>query len=175
MGHVVLFQCGILTPVHDRVEVEVEDGLLSAGQTAADHGGVEGGEEPPLVVVGEAVGVVGQRGFLGQDRQPGEQGAAAVEEQVVDVGDPAGAGELEREQGQQPAHGGDGGRAGVAGLGHQAGQVEGDQVGHDQQQPGELGVEPVGERGEVDDPGRGQAGVAAGGGGVDAGAWFGSA
>ena len=27
-GHVVLFQCGIVAPVHDRVEVQVEDRLL---------------------------------------------------------------------------------------------------------------------------------------------------
>ena len=37
------------------------------GQPGADHLGVQGGQEPLLVVVGEPVGVVGERGFLRQD------------------------------------------------------------------------------------------------------------
>ncbi len=41
--------------------------------------------------------------FFRQRRHPGEQGGGRVIEQVIDVGDPPGAGELERQQGQQPA------------------------------------------------------------------------
>ena len=52
-GHVVLFQGGVGAPVHDGVEVQVEDGLVAGGQAGADHRGVQGGQEPPLVVVGQ--------------------------------------------------------------------------------------------------------------------------
>ena len=112
---VVLFQHRILAPVHDGVEVQVEDRLARGGQPGADHLGVQGGQEPLLVVVGEPVGVIGERGFLRQDGQPGEQGAGRVAEQVIDVGDPAGAGQLQREQGQQPRDGRDDGGARIAG------------------------------------------------------------
>ena len=127
------------------------------------------------MVVGEPVGVVGERGFLRQDGQPGEQGAGRVGEQVIDVGDPAGAGQLQREQRQQPRHGGDDGGAGVAGRCDQGGQVQGDQVGDGQQQTGQPGLGAGGERGEVDDRGAGQLGVPAGGGRAGAGLGRGAA
>jgi len=63
-GHVVLFQGGVGAPVHDGVEVQVEDCLVGGGEPAGDHLGVEGGEEGALVVVAGAVGVVGERGLL---------------------------------------------------------------------------------------------------------------
>jgi hypothetical protein len=63
--HVVFFQDWIVSPVHDGVEVQVEDRLLAAGQPVLDHGGVQRGQEPLLVVVGQPVGVAGQRGLLG--------------------------------------------------------------------------------------------------------------
>jgi hypothetical protein len=53
----------------------------------ADHLGVQGRQEPLLVVVAEPVGVAGERGFLRQHGQPGEQGAGRVGDQVIDVGD----------------------------------------------------------------------------------------
>ena len=127
------------------------------------------------MVVGQAVRVVGERGFLRQDRQPGEQGAGRVGEQVIDVGDPAGGGQLERQQRQDAAGGRDGCRARVAGRAGQAGQVEGDQVGDGQQQPGEPGIQPARPAGEVDDGGPGQVRVAAGGGRGGAGLGRGAA
>ena len=127
------------------------------------------------MVVRQPVGVTGQRGFLRQHRQPGEQGGGGVGEQVIDVGDPPGAGELERQQGQQPADGGDDPGAGVAGRRGQGGQVQGHQVRDGQQQPGPGGVQPVRPGAEVDDrrgrPGR----VPAGGGRGDAGLGLGAA
>ena len=47
-----------------------------------------------------------------------------VGEQVIDVGDPPGAGQLQRQQGQQPADGRDDAGAGVAGRRDQRGQVQ---------------------------------------------------
>ena len=102
-GHVVFLQRGVVAPVHDGVEVQVEDRVVGGGQPGVDHFGVEGGQEPALVVVAGAVGVVGERGFLRQHRQPGEQGRGRVgDQQVIDVGDAAGAGQLQRQQRQQP-------------------------------------------------------------------------
>jgi len=121
------------------------------------------------VVVGQPVGVAGERGLLRQDRQPGEQGAGGIAEQVVDVADAPGGGELEGQQGQQPGDGGDHFRARVAGFAGQGGQVEGDQVGDGQQQPGEPGAGGGGEGGEVDDPGGGQVRGPPGRGRADAG------
>ncbi len=174
-GHVVLFQDRIVTPVHDGMEVQVEDRLLAGRQARGDHLLVEGGEEALLVVVAQPVGVVGERGLLRQHRQAGEQGAGRVGEQVVDVGDPPGGGELEGEQGQDPADRRDGRGARVAGPGDQRRQVEGDQVGDGQQQPGQAGLGAGGERTEVDDARGGQAGVAAGGGRAGAGLGRGTA
>ena len=127
------------------------------------------------MVVGEPVGVVGERGFLRQDGQPGEQGAGWVGQQVIDVGHPAGAGQLQREQGQQPRHCRDDRGARIPGLAGQGGQVQGDQVGQREQQPGQPGLGAGGEGGEVDDRGPGQAGVPAGGGRAGAGLGRGAA
>ena len=174
-GDVVLFQGGIVAPRHDGVEVQVEDGLVAGGEPAGDHLGVQGGQEPLLVVMGEPVGVVGERGLLRQDGQPGQQRGGGVGEQVIDVRCPPGGGELEGEQGQQVAGGGDRRGLRVAGRGGQGGQVQGDQVRDGQQQPGHGGVGAFGQGGEVDG-GRGrQPGVAAGGGRAGAGLGRGSA
>ena len=81
----MLFQHRILAPVHHGVEVQVEDRLACGGQSGADHLLVQGGEEILLVVMGQPVGVVGERGFLRQGREPGEQAAGGVGEQVIDV------------------------------------------------------------------------------------------
>jgi hypothetical protein len=80
-GHVVLLQHRVVAPVHDGVEVQVEDCLGAGGEPAVDHRGVQGGQEDPLVVVAGAVGVVGQRGLLRQGGQAGEQGRGRVGEQ----------------------------------------------------------------------------------------------
>ena len=66
------------------------------------------------------------------------------------MGDPAGAGELERQQRQDRGRRGDHRRAGVAGSAHHGGQVEGDQVGNREFQPGEGSLAAVGSSGEVD-------------------------
>ena len=174
-GHVVLFQGGIVAPCHHGVKIQVENCLVAGGEPAGDHLLVEGGQEPLLVVVGQPVGVVGERGLLGQDRQPGQQGGGGVGEQVIDVADAPGGGELEGQQGQQVAGGGDRLGAGVASRGDQRGQVEGDQVGDGQQQPGHGGVGVCGQGGEVGDGGGRQPGVAAGGGRAGAGLGRGAA
>ena len=164
-----------MAPVHDGVEIEVEDCLVRRGQTAADHLLVQGGQELPLVVMREPVGVIGERGFLRQDRQPGEQAAGRVADQVIDVGYAAGAGQLQGQQGQQPRHCRDNRGAWVAGGPDQGGQVQGYKVGDGQQQPGEPGIGAGGERGEVHDRGAGQLRVPAGGRRAGAGGWCGAA
>ncbi len=174
-GDVVLFQHRIAAPVHDGVEVQVEDRLFRGGQPAADHLLVQGGQEPLLVIMRQPVGVIGEHGFLRQRRHPGEQPCGGVGQQVIDMGDPPGPGELERQQGQQPVHGGDDPGAWVASCADQGGQVQGHQVGDGQQQPCLRGLQPVRPGGQVDDPGRGQAGVPAGGGRGDAGLRIGAA
>lgn len=121
------------------------------------------------MAVGEPVAVAGERGFLRQHGQPGEQRGGGIGQQVIDVPDPPGAGELEGQQGQQPADRGDDPGAGVAGLGGQRGQVQGDQVGDGQQQPGPGRVQPPRPGGDVQDLGRGQVRVPAGGGRAGAG------
>ena len=96
--HVVLFQRGVFAPVHDGVEVQVE--VAALGEAGGEHLAVERGEEAALAFVGEPVAVGGQRGRLGQRGQPGEQPGAGVGGEVVDMGDAADAGELERQQRQ---------------------------------------------------------------------------
>src|SRR6266699_3424411 len=113
------------------------------------------------VVLGQPVGVAGKRRLLWQGPKPGEQAGGRVWQQVVDVGHPPGPGELERQQRQQPGCSGDDAGAGVAGLADQVGQVQGGQVGDDQQQPGPGGVQPMGPGGQVQHRGPGQASVAA--------------
>ena len=95
---------------------------------------LERGEQRALPGVVQPVGVAGQRGGLGQRGEPGEQRGAGVGGQVVDVGDPAGPGEFQRQQRQQVVQRRDGRGAGVAGGGDHAGQVERDQVGQGEQQ-----------------------------------------
>ena len=151
----MLFQRGIVAPRHHGVEIEVEDRLPGGGQAGRDHLLVQGGQELLLVVVGQPVGVIGERGLLRQDGQPGQQRGGRVGEQVIDVGHAPGGGELEREQGQQPRGGRDDPGAGVAGRDGQRGQVQGDQVRDGQQQPGHGGGGAGGQGGEVGDGGGG--------------------
>ncbi len=158
-GHVVLVQRGVLAPVHDGVEVQVQH--LAGGQAGGDGGLVQRGQELLLLGVLQAVGVGGQRGRLGQGGEPGEQRRAGVGGQIVHVGDPAGPGQLHGQQGQQVADRGDVAGAGVAGGGDQCGQVQGEQVGQRQQQPGHPGGR-----------GGGQARVVAGGQGTGPGQVF---
>src|SRR5258708_37835517 len=63
----------------------------------------------------QPVGVVSERGLLRQDRQAGQQRGGRIQQQVIDVGDAPGGGELEGQQGQQVAGGG--GRLGGGGAG----------------------------------------------------------
>ena len=143
----MLFQRGVLTPVHDGVEVQVQH--LAGGQACGDGGLVQRGQELLLLGVLEAVGVAGQRGRLGQGGEPGEQRGAGVGGQIVDVGDTAGAGQLHRQQAEQVVDRGDVAGAGVAGGGDQGGQVQGEQVGQRKQQPGHPGGRVGGQLGVV--------------------------
>ena len=113
--------------------------------------------------------------FFGRTASPANRALAGSVEQVIDVGDPAGAGQLQREQGQQPRHRRDDRGARIPGRAGQGGQVQGDQVGDGQQQPGQPGLGAGGEGGEVDDRGPGQLGVPAGGGRAGAGLGRGAA
>ena len=133
-GHVVFLQHRVVTPVHDGVEVQVEDRVGGGGEPGVDHLRVQGGQEAALVVVAGAVGVVGQGGLLRQGGQTSEQRCGGVgQQQVVDVGDPAGAGQLQRQQRQQPRRGGHHPGARIAGPFHQVGQAELDQIRYEQQ------------------------------------------
>ena len=130
------------------VRVEVPAGV--GDQVGGEHGLAQGGEQPGLAAAVEPVGVGGQRGGLGQRDQPGEQPRAGVGGEVVDVGDPADADQLQREQAQEVAGGRDHRGARVAGRTDQGGQVEGDQLGDGQQQPGDLRLHPGRQVGELE-------------------------
>src|SRR5258706_11591729 len=157
------------------MEVQVEDRLLAGRQARGDHLLVQGGQESLLVVMRQPVGVVSERGLLRQHRQAGQQRGGRIQQQVIDVGDAPGGGELERQQGQQVAGRGDRPGAGVPGALYQAGQVEGDQAGDGQQQPGHSGVGAAGQGVKIDDGGGGQGGGPAGGCRADAGLRLGAA
>ena len=94
-GHVVLFQDRVLAPVHHGVEIKVE--RLPLSQPGGQRRLVQGGQERGLPGVLEPVGVGGQRGGLGQCGQPGQQRRAGVGGDVIDMGDPPGGGQLERQ------------------------------------------------------------------------------
>jgi hypothetical protein len=140
--------------VHDRVEVQVEVGALD--QPGADHGLVQRGQEGSLALVGQPVGVGGKGGGLGQGDQAGEQGSTGVGGQVIDVACPADPDQLQCQQRQQVVDRGDDAGAWVAGGADQGGQVQGDQLGHGQQQPGHPGLGPGGQLLEVHHLGAGQ-------------------
>jgi len=125
--------------------------VVGEGDDFAVLAGLEGG----LPGVVEPVGVGGQGGGLGQGGQRGQQGGAGVGGDVVDVGDPPGAGELECQQRQQIGQGGDSRGGRVAGRGHHVRHAERDQVRHREQQPGQAGLGALGERGEVQGLGAG--------------------
>jgi hypothetical protein len=72
------------------------------------------------------------------------------------MGDPADGDQLEGQQGQHRGQRGDDGGPRVASGGDQTRQVQGDQTGHRQQQSGHVGLGPVRELIEVDDPAAGQ-------------------
>ncbi len=155
------------------MEVQVKNCLVAGSEPGGDHLGVQSGQERALVAVGQPVRAVGERGR--QDRQSGQQRGGRVAWQVIDVGHAPGGGELECQQGQQPADGGQDPGAGIAGGGDHRGQVEGDQLGDGQQQPGHGGIRAPGQSGEADDGGGRQPGVPAGGGRADAGLGLGAA
>ena len=146
-GHVVLFQHRVAAPVHHGVEVQVQ--RFAVGQPCGQGRLVQGGQECRLPRVLQPVGVGGQGGGLGQRGQPGEQRGAGVGGDVVDVGDPAGAGQLECQQRQHVRHGRDLRRGRVARGGHHLRDAERDQVGDGQQQPGQACLSPRRELTEV--------------------------
>jgi hypothetical protein len=144
----VLFQYGIVAPVHDGVEVEVD--CFAVCEPGGEAGFVQCGEESLLSGVLKPIGVGGQGGGFGQGGQSGEQGGCGVGGDVIDVGDPAGGGELDRQQGQDGADCWDHSGAGIAGGVYQAGQVQCHQIGDGQQQSGQSAVGVGGQGVEVD-------------------------
>jgi hypothetical protein len=129
------------------VEVQVE--RFALGEPGREGGLVQRGQERGLPGVLQPVGAGGQRGGLRQRGEPGEQGGAGVGGDVAAVGDAPGGGQLQRQQRQQVGQGGDlaGGR--VARGGHQVRDAQRDQVRDGQEQPGQPGLGPAGQRGEV--------------------------
>ena len=111
------------------------------------------GQEALLAGVVEPVGVGAKRGGLGDGGQPGEQSRATVGGDVVDMADAAQRDQLGGHQRGDIRGGGDLAGAGVAGSLDQTGQVERHEVGDGQQQPGEAGVELLGQLIEVEQPG----------------------
>ena len=122
----------ILAVAHDRVEVEVEAlPLDQPGRLLAGH---ERSKQCVVVSAGGAVGVGGQVGALGQDGQSAEGTERGVVHDVVDVRATATLVALQRQQRQQRVDRGKLAGAGVAGRGHERGQVELEQLGEQQEQ-----------------------------------------
>lgn len=86
---------------------------------------------------------------LGRAVRPVNSARGGVGGYVGHVGDPPGAGQLQRQQRQQVADGGDVPGAGVARRLDQRGQVQGEQVRDRQQQPGQAGRTVGGQIGVV--------------------------
>jgi len=97
----------------------------------------------------EPVGVAGQRGCLRQCGQRGEQRGAGVGGDVIDVRDPAGGGQLERQQRQHIRQRRDPGRGRISRRGYHPGAVQGDPVRDRQPQPCQPGFGPAGPAGAV--------------------------
>ena len=142
-------QGDVLPPVHDRVEVEVES--RPAGQSVGWAGPVRSLQLRHLAAMLQAVGVGGQGGGLGQGGQPREQRCARIGGEVVDVGDPPGLGELQRQPGDQVGDGGYPGGGWIPCGPHQLAQVQGEQVGDRRQQTGPLGLRAGWQLAEVDE------------------------
>ena len=85
-----------------------------------------------------AVRVVGGEGLLGQDVQAGEQPQRLVEVEVVDVAAALLVQQLQRQQAQQGADGGDHPRAGVAAPGDQVVEAEPGQQGQEEEDAGDA-------------------------------------
>jgi len=145
--HVVLLQYRVAAPVHDGVEVQAE--RVVGGEPGRDGGLVQRGQERGLPGMFQPAGAGGQRGGLRQRGEPGEQRGAGAGGDVADAGDPPGAGQLERQQRQQAGQGGDSRGGRVARGGRQIRDAQGDQVRDGQEQPGQPGLGPLRQAGEI--------------------------
>ena len=146
LGDEVLFDEGLVAVAGDGVEVEVEGG--AAGEGGEGLGGVEpaggaGGDAAGI----DTGGVLGEGGALGDGIEAGEEGEALVESVGHDAEGAADAPELEGEQGEGGAVGGDAVGAGEAGLLDERGEVELDEGGQEEEEAAEGGAEGAG--GEV--------------------------
>ena len=143
LGDEVLFDEGFVAVEGDGVEVEVEGG--AAGEGGEGLGGVEpaGGEGGDAAGV-DAGGVLGEGGALGDGIEAGEEGEALVESVGHDAEGAADAPELEGEQGEGGAVGGDAVGAGEAGLLDERGEVELDEGGQEEEEAAEGGAEGAG-------------------------------
>ena len=139
--NVVFFEDLILAVAHDRVKVEVE--ALARDQPELTLAGHERFEQRQVVLARGAVRVAGQMGALGQHVQPAEQAQRAVVHDVVDVRASPLLVQLQRQQRQQRVERRQLRGPRVTRLGDQRADVELDQLGHQQKQPGVLGGDPL--------------------------------
>jgi len=71
---IVLFEGGVLAPVHDGVEVQIEVGPL--GQADSKHRPVKRAKEAPLALMGQPVAVGGKCRHFGSATRPAHSPAA---------------------------------------------------------------------------------------------------
>ena len=106
----------------------------------------------------DPVGVVGGERLLGQDVEPGEQAEGLVTVEIVDMTAAFLVEQLERQQRQQGAGGGDHLRAGIPGRGDEAIEAEAGQEWQEEEDAHETRVERAA-GGEVQLPGVGDFGL----------------
>jgi len=109
--------------------------------------------QPRVATRRDAATILGEERTLGDGVQAGEQGQPVVEDVAHDVAVPRGAEELQGQQRPQGRGGGDHGRSGEAAARQDPVQVGRDQVGQEQEQAAELGVQGAGCQIELTDIG----------------------
>jgi len=135
----VAVEPGGVAAVGDRVEVEREP--LGRGEHHRGQGLDPPLQQPQLLVTHDPVGVVGGERLLGQDVEPGEQAEGFITVEIVDMTAAFLVEQLERQQRQQGAGGGDHPRAGIPGRGDEAIEAETGQEWQEEEDAHETRVE----------------------------------
>ena len=134
----------------DRMEVEREP--LGLGEQHRGQGLDPALQQAPLLVATGAVGVVGGERLLGQDVEAGEQAEGLVAVEVVDMTASFLVEQLQRQQREQGAGGGDHLRAGIPGLGDESIEAEPGQEGQEEEDARDARAErAAGRRGSARD------------------------